>query len=133
MSRAPSGLARAAGSLPRLCQYLVLEWAQGAGRDAADYLRRSQLDPSARPCSRPGSIDHAATWAQDNEARAARTFAMAIKLREMLFGIFTAIGAAEACDRRDFLIFRAALAHAVLCSAGSPGALRERETRSAMQ
>ena len=60
----------------------------------------------------PRSIDHAATWAQDNEARAARTFAMAIKLREMLFGIFTAIGAAEACDRRDFLIFRAALAHA---------------------
>ena len=60
----------------------------------------------------PGSIDHAATWAQDNEARAARTFAMAIKLRETLFGIFTAIGAAEACDRRDFLIFRPALAHA---------------------
>ena len=60
----------------------------------------------------PGSIDHAATWAQDNEARAARTFAMAIKLREALFGIFTAIDAAEACDRRDFLIFSAALARA---------------------
>jgi predicted RNA-binding Zn ribbon-like protein len=37
---------------------------------------------------------------------------MAIKLREALFGIFTAIGAAEACDRRDFLIFSAALARA---------------------
>jgi len=60
----------------------------------------------------PRSIGDAATWAQDNEARAARSFAMAIKLREALFGIFTAIGAAEACDRRDFLIFRAALAHA---------------------
>ena len=87
----------------------------------------------------PGSIDHAATWAQDNEARAVRTFAVAIKLRQMLFGIFTAIGTAAACDRRDFLIFRTALAHApqrchlVPCSVGSPGALRERETRSAMQ
>ena len=60
----------------------------------------------------PGSIDHAATWAQDNEARAVRTFAVAIKLRQMLFGIFTAIGTAAACDRRDFLIFRTALAHA---------------------
>ena len=81
----------------------------------------------------PGSVDHAAAWAQDHEAQAARTFAEAIELREALFGIFSAIDAAEACDRRDFLIFRAALAHAVLCSAGSPGALRERETRSAMQ
>ena len=54
----------------------------------------------------------AAAWAPDNEARAARTFAMVIKLREALFGIFSAIGAAEACDRCDFLIFSAALARA---------------------
>ena len=60
----------------------------------------------------PGSIDHAAAWAQDNEARAARTFAMAIKLREALFGIFSAIGAAKACDRCDFLLFSAALVRA---------------------
>jgi len=60
----------------------------------------------------PSSIDHAAACAQDNEARAARTFAMVIKLREALFGIFSAIGAAEACDRCDFLIFSAALARA---------------------
>jgi len=58
----------------------------------------------------PGSIDHAAAWAQDNEARAARTFAAAIELREALFGIFSAISAVEAFDRRDFLIFSAALA-----------------------
>ena len=60
----------------------------------------------------PGSVDHAAAWAQDNEAQAARTFAEAIELREALFGIFSAIGAAEACDRRDFLISSAALARA---------------------
>jgi len=60
----------------------------------------------------PGSVDHAAAWAQDHEAQAARTFAEAIELREALFGIFSAIGAAEACDRRDFLISSAALARA---------------------
>jgi predicted RNA-binding Zn ribbon-like protein len=60
----------------------------------------------------PGAVDHAAAWAQDNEAQAARTFAEAIKLREALFGIFSAIGAAEPCDRSNFLIFGAALARA---------------------
>ena len=59
----------------------------------------------------PGSVDHAAAWAQDHEAQAARTFAEAIELREALFRIFSAIGAAEAYDRRDFLIFSAALEH----------------------
>jgi len=60
----------------------------------------------------PGSVDDVAAWAQDNKEQAARTFAEAIELREALFRIFIAIGAAEACDQCDFLIFGAALARA---------------------
>jgi len=91
------------------------------GFDRLEIRRRNLVPPKAMPYRNPLGLvydsgdypaDYAAAWAQDNEARAARTFAMAIKLREALFGIFSAIGAAEPCDRINFLIFGAALARA---------------------
>jgi hypothetical protein len=105
----PPGLGRAAGSLPRLCQYLVLAGPRTPAETLQNIFDLLGWIERAAVLS-PGSVDYAAAWAQDNEAQAARTFAEAIELREALFGIFSAIGTAEACDQCDFVIFGATLA-----------------------